>query len=183
MFKSICGYPDEIGMGDSRDMSASLAQTWVVAVSRLMQDKVNDELTESTERHTKLHVSTPCDLEIALDKNKKVKPSTTSNLNALFNLFSFMKNYGPTCLHWEGGHKGEAMFQDIKPLMTQGAHKATFSKNALMKYYKHRFMTKIMQQDKAQKTEGDGSENDQRHTKFRTCQTKQNIEKLVRPSL
>ena len=77
-----------------------------------------------------------------------------------------MKNYGPTRLYWEGGYKGEAMFQDIKPLITQGTHKATFSKNALMKHHKHGFVTKIMQQDKAQKTEGDGSENDQRHTKF-----------------
>jgi hypothetical protein len=179
MFKSIYSYLDEIRVDDLRDISTTLVQTWVAVVSRLMQNKVNDELIESTERHIKLYVSTLCDLEVALDKNKKVKLSTTSNLNALFNLYSIMKNYGPTRLYWEGGYKGEAMFQDIKPLITQGTHKPTFSKNALLKYYKHRFITKIMNQNKTQQSEGDGSENYPRYTKFRTYQTKEQINKLI----
>ena len=81
------------------------------------------------------------------DNGQKFKMETTSNLCGLRNLIEFMREYGPLRLYWEGGYRGEGILRYVKPMITQGTYKSTFSENGIRRYYKDRFFQTILNFD------------------------------------
>lgn len=58
-----------------------------------------------------------------------------------------MKDFGPLCLYWEGGYRGEGILRDIKALVKQGTYKPYFAKNLMTKYYIDRFLQYLLNVD------------------------------------
>ena len=42
-----------------------------------------------------------------------------------------MEEYRPLRLYWEGGYKGEALIQSIKPMIKKGVQKKNFKKTPI----------------------------------------------------
>ena len=124
---------DDINDNTMRVLSQRVVEAFVATIARIMQDTVNEELIVSLDRHIKLFLTYLCALELHLnDKkgkpNKKLKVETTSNFSGLLNISSYMRDYGPLRLYWEGGFRGEGLLKYIKPMVKQGSHKTTFAK-------------------------------------------------------
>jgi hypothetical protein len=136
---------------------------WVAVVSRLMQSVVDDNLINDVERHIKIFLSAMDDLdalnvtiqtsknEVLREKGKPVrkkiskrKIASTSNMTSLLNLPEMMRKFGPPRNYWEGGYKGEGIFQDVKPIITQGTHMPWFATTAMDRYYKEKGMSMII---------------------------------------
>ena len=87
----------------------------VAMISRLLQDKVNDDLIEDLSRHVKLYLANMCNLQLALDSEssdegrKKLKVESTSNLVGMLNLPEHMRQYGSLQWYWEGGVHREGL--------------------------------------------------------------------------
>ena len=89
---------------------------------------MDHESIQSLERHIKIFSKFTWELEQLLHPNHKNKIETTPNLHGLFNIGKLMEEYGPLRLYWEGGYKGEALIQSIKPMIKNGVHKKHFKK-------------------------------------------------------
>lgn len=103
---------DGIDDNSMRVLTQRVAEAFVATIARIKQDTVNEELIVSLDRHVKLFLTYLCALELHLnDKkgkpNKKLKVETTSNFSGLLNMSSYMRDYGPLRLYWEGGFRGE----------------------------------------------------------------------------
>ena len=81
-----------------------------------------------------------------------------------------MKEYGPLKIYPEGGYKGEGILRYVKPIITQGTHKANFAKNLMMKYYMDRLLQNILEMDvdDNQECQDEKDLNLVRYTKFQT---------------
>ena len=117
-----------------------------------MQDMVNEELIISLDRHIKLFLTYLTKLEIKMNKKsgkteKKLKAQSTSNFSALLNITTYMRDYSPLHLYWEGGFKEEGILKYIKPLIKHGAHQILFAENTLSTYYKDRFLHSFLEID------------------------------------
>ena len=168
----------EVKDKDIQDLSFMLIQSWIAVVSRIMQDAVDDDLIQSLQRHIKIFLSILCDVEIALDK-KKLKIQTTSNINSLLNICSYMKEYGPLRLYWEGSFKGEGLLQYVKPMVKQGTHKSTFGKNTMKAYYKDRFFQTVLRIDLKDDEDEDEDKKNLRYNKFYIYSSKKKIEEKM----
>ena len=89
---------------------------------------MDHESIQSLERHIKIFSKFTWELEQLLHPNHKNKIETTPNLHGLFNIGKLMEEYGPLRLYWEGGYKGEALIQSIKPMIKNGVQKKHFKK-------------------------------------------------------
>ena len=91
--------------------------------------KITNEKILDIGRHVKLFLSLLCAVQEETNKHvteaKKLKVETTSNLSGLLNLKSYMEDYGPLRLYWEGGYKGEGLLRYLKPMIRQ-VHKTNF---------------------------------------------------------
>ena len=160
-----------------------LVQALVAMTSRIMQPKMTEELIDDIDRHVKIFLSTICMLQKEtnkfVSKEKRLKVETTSNLSGLLNLKSYIRDYGPLRLYWEGGYKGEGLLRFIKPMVKQGVHKSTFAQNLLTNFYKDRFLQILIDLNvEAGEDTQDGEEREEtdvRYTKFRTYKNVNNI--------
>lgn len=82
---------------------------------------------------------------MAKETSKKRRINSTSNLSSLLNLPSFMHQFGPPRLYWEGGFKGEGILRSVKPVVTQGVHMSWFATAALQKFYYDKSMNMLLE--------------------------------------
>lgn len=151
------------------EMIQRLASALNAMMARIMQRNINEGLIADTDRHIKLFLSMLTELDDAnnlcsakkIDKAKtrgknkqekkkrerKRKINSTSNLTSLLNIPTFMKEFGPPRLYWEGGYKGEGILRSVKPVVTQGTHMSWFATAALQKYYNNKSMTMLLRND------------------------------------
>ena len=111
IFKHMYIFLDEINDKTIRVLSQRIVEALVAIITRIIQDTVNEELIVSFDRHVKLFLSYLCKLEMHLNErkgkhNKKLKVETTSNFSPLLNIPSYMRDYGPLRLYWEGWFSG-----------------------------------------------------------------------------
>ena len=181
IFKHMYIFLDEINDKTIRVLSQRLVEALVAIIARIMQDTVNEELIVSLDRHVKLFLSHLCKLEMHLNEkkgkpNKKLKVETTSNFSALLNIPSYMRDYGPLRLYWEGGFRGEGLLKYIKPMVKQGSHKITFAGKTMSMYYKDRFLQTIMDLDLNNDEKEDIAKANVRYGNFRTYSNMEQIE-------
>jgi hypothetical protein len=173
IFKSLYGVIELLVLKpkdkEELDSVMFLVCSWYALFARIFQEEVTEISIRDTERHIKIFLSALHDVEkcYMVDDSKKYKNETTSNLGGLRNLPHFMREYGPLRLYWEGGYKGEGLLRYVKPMITQGTYKRTFSENAIQRYYKDRFFQTLFNLDLRQDTKEDEKE-ELRYTKFRT---------------
>lgn len=143
-----------------------LASSLNAMLARIMQLEMTESIIEDTDRHVKLYLSLLTELDdtnnlymvnkqskndtIPKPKGKKRKTTrkrkinSTSNLTTLLNLPSFMRQFGPPRLYWEGGFKGEGILRTVKPVVTQGTHMSWFATAELQKYYNKKSMHMLL---------------------------------------
>ena len=132
-----------------------------------MKRTCGDKHIDDTERHIKMFLSSLKYIDNCFSLNeKKSMFETTANLTGLLNIPDYMRCYGPLGLYWEGGHMGEGIIKYIKPCITQGTYKNTFSYNALKRFYKDKFYQTLTNLDLEEEDEEDRVSH--RYTEFRT---------------
>jgi hypothetical protein len=140
-----------------------LASATNAMLARIMQYSISTSLIEDVDRHIKIFLSAINDLDDANNRcsskknttgkrkkkirERKRKINSTSNLTSLLNIPSFMHEYGPPRLYWEGGYKGEGVLRSVKPVVTQGTHMSWFATSALQKYYNIKSITMLLRND------------------------------------
>ena len=181
VFKHVYSSLDNVKDKKIRILSKKLVASFVATISRIMQDTVNEDLIVSLDRHIKLLLTFLCKLEVEINlkkgkENRKLKVQTTSNFSGLLNLTSYMRDYGPLRLYWEGGFKGEGLLKYIKPMVKQGSHKITFAEKTMKMYYKDRFLQNILDVDL---NDNDDAKISVRYGKFRTYKNIEQIEESL----
>ena len=106
--------------------------------------------------------------------DKKSMFETTANLTGLLNLPDYMRDFGPLRLYWEGGYMGEGIIKYIKPCITQGTYRSTFSANAMRRYYKEKFFQTITNIDIGDDDDDNINQQYFRYTKFRSYKSLEN---------
>jgi hypothetical protein len=157
------------------DSAMFLVCAWYAVFARIFQSEVTELHIQDTQRHIKIFLSALYMVEMSYrdeDSNKKLKMESTSNLCGLRNLIQFMRDYGPLRLYWEGGFKGEGILRYVKPMITQGTYKKSFSENAIRRYYKDRFFQTMLNYDIKNDSTGDTTTKI-RYTKFKTYKKKE----------
>ena len=184
LFKHMYVALNDIKDKSIRTLSKRIVESFMATVSRIMQNTVNEKLLLGLDRHVKLFLTYLCKLEVIMNEqkgtpNKKLKVDSMSNFSGLMNLTSYMRDYGPLRLYWEGGFKGEALLKYIKPMVKQGIHKKAFAENTLTLYYKDRFLQNILKVDlKDDEKEGNEKAN-VRYGNFCTYNSIEKIEECV----
>lgn len=71
----------------------------------------------------------------------------TSNFSGLLNLSTYVRDYCPLQLYWEGGFRRKELIKYIKPMVKQGSYKIIFVEKTMSMYYKDRFLQNILDLD------------------------------------
>ena len=105
------------------------------------------------------------------EDNSKYKMDNTSNLHGLLNLVRQINLYGPLRMYWDGSYKCEGVLRSAKPLVNHGTHVKHFSKHALARHYKEKFISNQLGPDLMRDTQGDGNQTHNRFCSFKTHPT------------
>ena len=108
-------------------------------ISLIMAEEVTETLINECDNAIKVFLSMVDIFDAAMHNNERKTKIWVrkSNFISLLNLPEQMRMYGPLRRYWEGGYRGEAMIQELKPLITTGLSK-NWQRRILTKFYNTR---------------------------------------------